>query len=321
MRKNVIYLTFDDGPEPGTREIYEVLKSQSVPATFFFVGENVIAMEDGTFKRKFPNWNLEPGLLKKIFSDPLFQIASHSQTQSHQFYQSYYKTGLRVNPKTLLPSATSKQEGRRSVLVDFELTSMAFSYALKGVPQQYWKEMKKIKDYGFRGKDVTKKFLTLGVKPYSRFLTARMPGTNRWRLPKKRTTKWDWKADRDDEADDLFANDYRVYGWDLEWCFSRSDGRSDMSDDINQEHKKKKDGWWQYYGPNISKDRPKETVAQMVKKTSTHLNNNAQVVILMHDRQFRRGTKKDLYTNLLLDFIKKCKEKGYFFDVLENYQP
>ena len=272
----------------------------------------------------------ETRAFKKIFDDPLFQIGSHSQTQSHQFYKSYYEKGLRIDPKTLRPSATSKHESRRSVLVDFELSSMAFSCALVGVPQQYKQEMVKVKDYGYRGKNVAKKFKDSKVKSYFRFLTARMPGTNRWRLKKKSPSKWDSGPDRDDEADDLSANGYRIYGWDLEWHFNRSDKGSDMSDDVRKEHEAGKDGWWEYYGSNISKDRPKETVDRMVKKTSEYLDfsdgnessKDPQVVILMHDRQFRPDAKNPKrYTNMLLDFIKKCKGKGYRFDVLENYNP
>lgn len=335
-QQKVIYLTFDDGPEPGTEEIYDALKSISIPATFFFVGENVIATENGTFQRRFPKWNLKPGLFKKIFNDPLFQIGNHSQTQSHQFYRSYYDKGLRINPKTLRPSATSKHGSRRSVLVDFEFSSMAFSYALNGVAQQYPKEMFKVKDYGYRGKKVVDALKASKVKPYFRFLAGRMPGTNRWRLPKKKPSRWDFRGpDRDDEADNLFDNGYRIFGWDLEWHFSRSDKGSDMSDDVRKEHEAGKDGWWDYYSSNISKDRPMETADQMVKETSDKLDalsdfyshmgssKDPQVVILMHDRQFRPGGKKDpkKYTNLLLDFVKKCKAKGLRFDVLENYQP
>lgn len=41
-KKNVLYLTFDDGPtEKVTREILEILKTENVKATFFCVGKNV----------------------------------------------------------------------------------------------------------------------------------------------------------------------------------------------------------------------------------------------------------------------------------------
>lgn len=41
-KKNILYLTFDDGPtEKVTREILEILKTENVKATFFCVGKNV----------------------------------------------------------------------------------------------------------------------------------------------------------------------------------------------------------------------------------------------------------------------------------------
>ena len=41
-KKNVLYLTFDDGPtEKVTREILEILKTENAKATFFCVGKNV----------------------------------------------------------------------------------------------------------------------------------------------------------------------------------------------------------------------------------------------------------------------------------------
>jgi hypothetical protein len=39
----------------------------------------------------------------------------------------------------------------------------------------------------------------------------------------------------------------------------------------------------------------------------------------MHDRMFRATTNP--YVDSLMSFVSKCKEKGYRFDVLENYKP
>ena len=44
---NMIALTFDDGPHPKyTMEILEILEEYDIPATFFFVGENVSYYQD-----------------------------------------------------------------------------------------------------------------------------------------------------------------------------------------------------------------------------------------------------------------------------------
>jgi peptidoglycan/xylan/chitin deacetylase (PgdA/CDA1 family) len=331
--QKVIYLTFDDGPEPGTVEIFEALKSVNVPATFFFVGENVLATESGEFSKLFPNAGLSPGLFREIFLHPSFHVGNHSQTQSHQFYQSYYETGLRVDSNTYRPSATSEDFGRRSVLVDFELAGMAMSYALFNRSDIYPSEMKKISDYGYRGASVTSYFDSRGVIPYFPVHPSRLPGTNRWRLPNKDDEVTDWRGpDRDDEADDLADNGYLIYGWDLEWEFS-GDG-SDMSDDVRKEFLDGLNGWWAYYGENKEKDRLSQSVDTMVDSVSDALDyfwdgtrfessNDRQVVILMHDRQFRSPdpeSEENEYIDQLLEFVAKCKAKGYVFDVLENYQ-
>ncbi|MFZ6845229.1 polysaccharide deacetylase family protein [Undibacterium sp. RuTC16W] len=59
-----IYLTFDDGPEPGqTEHILEVLNKYHVPATFFMIGEKV---------------ELHPSLVKLVRQSPLASIGNHS---------------------------------------------------------------------------------------------------------------------------------------------------------------------------------------------------------------------------------------------------
>lgn len=325
LDKKVIYLTFDDGPEPGTISIYNKLKSLRIPATFFMVGENVIAHETGVFKKIGINMKPTPGLFKHIFNDPLFQIGNHSQTQSHQFYPSYYKSGLRIDSTTLAPSADStKPEGRRSVLVDFELASIAFTHALNSTPEKYFEDRKKIIDYNYRGNTISKIFSDYGIT-YFRFLTGRLPGTNRWRIPNKTSSEWDWGGpDRDDEADDLYKNDYRIYGWNLEWQMTNE--TSVMSDDVNKEHLKGEDGWWDgYYAKeNEQDDRLEQSVETMFSKVNSYLDgyiwSKKQCVILLHDRQFRPNIDgSNPYVEKLEQFIKKCQDKGYTFDVLENY--
>lgn len=40
-KKKKIYLTFDDGPNKGTRNVLNIVKEEQVPVTFFIVGEHV----------------------------------------------------------------------------------------------------------------------------------------------------------------------------------------------------------------------------------------------------------------------------------------
>lgn len=330
QNKKTIYLTFDDGPEAGTRDIYKKLNELGVPATFFMVGENVIASETG--KLNISNiQSVAPGFFKRVFDNPLFEIGNHSQTQSHQFYDNYYKLGLRINPDTLAPSATSQQSARRSVLVDFELSSVAFTHALNGTPSKYFQDRSKILDYGYRGDDVLGLFSNYGIT-YFRFLTGRMPGTNTWRLDGAESS---WlSGERDDEANDLAKNKYKIFGWDTEWKMTNATYKDDpdnrnksvMSVDVRNEHTRDEDGWWDgYYNEaNVGDDHLKETVDILFSQTQSKLERwrgGGTCVILLHDRQFRSnpdGTNS--YIEKLVEFIEKCKGEGYEFDVLENYQ-
>lgn len=327
LDKKVIYLTFDDGPEPGTRDIYNKLNELSVPATFFMVGENVIASELGQLN--ISNMQcVAPGFFRRVFDNPLFEIGNHSQTQAHQFYDSFYDTGLRIDTQTLAPNAQSRLDanriGRRSVLVDFELASVAFTHALNGTPDRYFEDRSRVAEYGYRGEDVSSLFSEYGIS-YFRFLTSRLPGTPRWRLPNKSDTAWDWLRgyeDRDDEADNLFENGHRIYSWNLEWHMK---GGSNMSSDVRQEHLDGKNGWWDHYysEENKDNDRPKESVEDIFNQTKSHLNGwttGGRCVVLMHDRQFRSNPDgSNPYITQLGDFVSKCKDEGYEFDVLENY--
>ena len=40
-KKKTIYLTFDDGPNKGTRHVMQIMKAEQVPVTLFVIGEHV----------------------------------------------------------------------------------------------------------------------------------------------------------------------------------------------------------------------------------------------------------------------------------------
>ena len=42
-KKKKIYLTFDDGPNKGTRKVLQIAQQEQVPVTFFIIGEHVFA--------------------------------------------------------------------------------------------------------------------------------------------------------------------------------------------------------------------------------------------------------------------------------------
>jgi peptidoglycan/xylan/chitin deacetylase (PgdA/CDA1 family) len=73
--KKYVYLSFDDGPLPGTSNCIAVCKSQQVAATFFEVGLHQSRNNYGK------------NLFNRIVSDSLFMVANHSFT--HAFYGDY----------------------------------------------------------------------------------------------------------------------------------------------------------------------------------------------------------------------------------------
>ncbi|MBF0164757.1 MAG: polysaccharide deacetylase family protein [Magnetococcales bacterium] len=78
LENKQVYLTFDDGPLTGTREILEVLTRAEVPGTFFLVGEHVVA-------------NAERGeTLRRLRESPWARIANHSYSHARERYRTFY---------------------------------------------------------------------------------------------------------------------------------------------------------------------------------------------------------------------------------------
>lgn len=72
-----VYLTFDDGPQPGTDDVISVLESKRVPGTLFMVG----AHADGTWRKD---------QLKAAHSSRYVQVGNHSMTHGGGDYGKYY---------------------------------------------------------------------------------------------------------------------------------------------------------------------------------------------------------------------------------------
>lgn len=77
--KTYVYLTFDDGPQNGTRACLELCKKLQVKATFFMVGEHVNSKE--TDKLKWAVKSNYPNIL----------LANHSTTHAHGHYNFFYQ--------------------------------------------------------------------------------------------------------------------------------------------------------------------------------------------------------------------------------------
>jgi peptidoglycan/xylan/chitin deacetylase (PgdA/CDA1 family) len=74
----VIYLTFDDGPLNGTKNVLDVLEAQNVPATMFMVGMHVEASAE------------HRALLARAKSMPKIMVGNHSYSHAHDRYREFY---------------------------------------------------------------------------------------------------------------------------------------------------------------------------------------------------------------------------------------
>lgn len=70
--KKKIYLTFDDGPNPGTRVVMNILKETGVPATFYMIGLHRYGGPDQNVL-----WNA-------VNKEPSFEVCNHSFTHAYR---------------------------------------------------------------------------------------------------------------------------------------------------------------------------------------------------------------------------------------------
>ncbi len=77
--KKKIYLTFDDGPNKGTPNVYRVVHEEQVPASFFIVGKHVFDK---------PEQRAEWELLK---GDSTIERCNHSYSHASNHYARYYR--------------------------------------------------------------------------------------------------------------------------------------------------------------------------------------------------------------------------------------
>lgn len=76
-KKKTIYLTFDDGPNKGTKNMMSIIKEEEVPVTLFIVGEHVYGSREQT------------AVFDSLINCRYFEIANHSFT--HAFKNNYAK--------------------------------------------------------------------------------------------------------------------------------------------------------------------------------------------------------------------------------------
>lgn len=77
-KRKKIYLTFDDGPNKGTRTVLDIMKAEQIPATFFLVGEHAI----GSTEQK--------ELMDSLRSLQTIELCNHSYSHAHNKFDKFY---------------------------------------------------------------------------------------------------------------------------------------------------------------------------------------------------------------------------------------
>ncbi len=76
-KSKTIYLTFDDGPNKGTKKMMHVVQQEKVPVTLFIVGEHVYGSKE------------QAAIFDSLVSCRYFEISNHSYT--HAFHNKFAK--------------------------------------------------------------------------------------------------------------------------------------------------------------------------------------------------------------------------------------
>jgi len=76
-KKKTIYLTFDDGPNKGTRKMMHIVEEEQVQVSLFIIGEHVHGSREQT------------AVFDSVLKSRFFEIANHSYT--HAFHNKYAK--------------------------------------------------------------------------------------------------------------------------------------------------------------------------------------------------------------------------------------
>jgi len=84
LQKNILYLSFDDGPSAGTPFIDSIARADSVPVNVFIIG-SLVFKNDSTY-----------GLYTLYQRNPMVEMGNHSFTHADYKYRLYYKNVPRV---------------------------------------------------------------------------------------------------------------------------------------------------------------------------------------------------------------------------------
>ncbi len=83
-KKKKLYITFDDGPNKGTRNVLQVLNEEQVPVSFFVVGEHVYGSRE-----QQATWD-------SLQHNTWVEICNHSYTHAHNKFVKFYSNDTAV---------------------------------------------------------------------------------------------------------------------------------------------------------------------------------------------------------------------------------
>lgn len=222
-------------------------------------------------------------LLKDIYIH--HSIGNHSYSHANDQYADYYtNNGIQIDDNG----------NRRSILLDFDKSKDTINQLLSGTVEI----------------DTASRKYPLSST--QKMPLARLPGRNTWYVSDPQQPEGSTQAliryfetDSRKGAEELYHAGYNIFGWNTEWRMT-FDFYKDASSDIDR-----------YAPENIWKDRPTETWQQVRDKMlKTAIGN--KVILLMHERAFRKGTDKK-ETEQLKTLINYFKETGATFKTLDEY--
>lgn len=198
--RTYIYVTFDDGPQKGTKEVLELCQELGIPATFFLVGAHLA----DPYQKDY---------LVRLKADKTMELANHSHT--HAFYNSFKKFYAQPD----------------DAIADFLKAQDALAIQTKII---------------------------------------RFPGNGSWMFGGKFRGPGSTKA----VALKLDSLGFKVFGWDIEWHFSRKDARPVQS--------------------------AEKMLAQIEALKAKGTVTKRHIVWLMHDRMFKRPEDLDSLRKVLI---------------------
>jgi peptidoglycan/xylan/chitin deacetylase (PgdA/CDA1 family) len=302
-----VFLSFDDGIQPGTQEVLDVLRTTGVRATFFLTGINL---------DHFFNSNRSDFL--RIFND-IYQnhvIGNHSYTHGFDEYELFYTEGVFLDDTNL----------RMSVLDDFRKNNEI----IQSYVQLIGADEKTQRRFPLSANQVI---------PIARF-----PATNIWMaktdINNSGSEKIVCKISPEKQliTEQIYNDGYQIFGWDVEWH---------MNFDFYEDSLKVKQAWTKrptfetlknqyndfdmYSIDNQHKDRLTEDWEYVVNQIQDF--HNDKVVLLMHERAFRTGFNPDLSpsqeinlghtlnveSKKLYNLITELKKQNCNFCTLDSY--